>query len=281
MKSIYTLIPDIYDLFKSPHEVTEEHIESFKQDVGNAVKQALSEAGTTREAGLRMSNIGTKDRRLWMDKKYGASQDISPQNHIKFLFGHMLEALLVLLAKEAGHSVTDQQTTLDIDGVPGHSDGKFDGVPLDLKSASTYAFTKYKKGGVLRNDQWGYAYQLGAYDQADTKEHEECGWLIIDKQHGELFLDLYDPVEMPNAKERIKELREVLESNTEPPLCEEPYTDNQGNTQIAKGCTYCPHKTKCFLDMRVFRYSTNDAFYIDLKKEPRVKEVTDEYFSKN
>ena len=60
------------------------------------------------------------------------------------MFGDILEELLLFLAKEAGHTVTGQQDTLSISGVNGHRDAIIDGRLVDVKSASSYSFRKFK-----------------------------------------------------------------------------------------------------------------------------------------
>ena len=58
---------------------------------------------------------------------------------IKFTYGHILEELLLLMTKTAGHK-TKMNEELEIEGVFGHQDCEIDGVVTDCKSASAYSF---------------------------------------------------------------------------------------------------------------------------------------------
>lgn len=276
-KSIHTLVDDIYRLFEGGHSVSDENLEKFKETVGEAVKQSVEEAGVARDFSLRMSNIGTPDRKLWYQSRSKNVAKFQPKDHIKFVFGHMVEALVLFLAKEAGHTVEKEQETVSLDDIDGHIDCVIDGHVVDVKSASTFSFNKFTSGDILCNDPFGYRHQLsGYYETLDTKE-SEVGWLVADKQHGEIALVMYESFELPSAKERISHIKEVLDSDTPPEKCYEPVEDKYGNLTLAKGCVYCHFKSECWPEMRVFRYSSNDAFFVKVKKKPRVPEVTEQY----
>lgn len=277
-KSIHNLIPDIYKLFDGHHEVSDDNLALFKETIGETIKEAVENAGVPREFSLRMSNIGSPDRKLWYQSRDNSVHKFQSKDHVKFLFGHMIEALLLFLAREAGHSVEKEQQEVSLEQVTGHIDCVIDGHVIDVKSASSFSFSKFVSGGILTDDPFGYCHQLSGYFETVNPEENEVGWLVADKQHGELALVTYENFELPSAKDRILHLKEVLESEEPPEKCYQPKEDKHGNEVLAKGCIYCPFKAKCWPDMRVFRYSTNDAFYTKVAKEPRVPEVTKEYF---
>ena len=80
-----------------------------------------------------MSSLGAKcSRQLW-HKKYNPEEVEKLPYHVKlkYLFGHILEHLLLFLAREAGHTVEGEQQTLEINGVIGHRDALIDGVQTD------------------------------------------------------------------------------------------------------------------------------------------------------
>ena len=280
-KQIHTLVEDIYSLFKRPTEVDPKNLEEFKETVGSVVKQALEEAGVPRDFELRMSNIGTPNRKIWQQSRSKSAYTPEPKDAIKFLYGHIVEALLLLLVKEAGHKVEKEQHEVSLDGIEGHIDCRIDGCDIDVKSASTFSFNKFTSGNIMLDDPFGYRHQLSGYHEAMESESEEMGWLIADKQHGEIALVTYDVIEFPSAKERIAEVKEILAQDEPPEHCYQPVEDKHGNKVLAKGCRYCQFKTKCWPTLRVFRYSNNDAFYTDVKQNIRVPEVTDEYKKKN
>lgn len=280
-KNLHTLVEDIYSLFKEPTKVNPSNLEEFKETVGAVVKQALEEAGTARDFEVRMSNIGTPDRKMWYQSRTKSAWNPPPKDSIKFLYGHIVEALLLFLVKEAGHTVEKEQHEVSLDGVKGHIDCVIDGAVIDVKSASTFSFNKFTSGNIMRDDPFGYRHQLAGYHETVAPESEELGWLVADKQHGEIALVTFDEIEFPSASERIEEVREFLSKDEPPEHCYKPSEDKYGNQVLAKGCVYCPFKSRCWPTLRVFRYKANDAFYVDVKKLPRVPEVTQEYKDKD
>ena len=95
---------------------------------------------------LRMSNVGKPIRQLWYDLKSEEEAQIPLDSSvfIKFLYGHILEEVVLLLVKLAGHEVTSEQEEVDVDGVKGHMDCKIDGEVIDIKTASGFAFKKFR-----------------------------------------------------------------------------------------------------------------------------------------
>lgn len=278
-KTINTLLADIDSLFEGPHKVNEKNLEEFKEAAGEALRASLEEAGVSRPFELRMSNIGTPDRKLWYQSRTDKAWIPQPRDARKFLIGHLLEALALFLVKESGHTVENEQREVDIDGIKGHIDCTVDGVVVDVKSASTYSFDKFSSGRILEDDPFGYLHQLSGYYETVPTESTEAGWLVVEKQDGRLNLVTYEHFELPSAKERIQHVKEMLQKDTPPEKCYEPKEDKHGNLELPKGCQWCPFKADCWPEMRVFRYSTNDAFYVHVEKMPRVKEVTEEYFN--
>ena len=83
---------------------------------------------------LRMSQIGKPDRQVWYQSRDITKEKLPAWAKIKFTYGHILEELLLLLAKTAGHEVKNEQKELEIEGVMGHQDCEIDGVVVDCKS---------------------------------------------------------------------------------------------------------------------------------------------------
>ena len=50
------------------------------------------------------------------------ARPISSSTRIKFLYGHILEDLLILLSRASGHTVTEEQKQVDVEGIKGHQD---------------------------------------------------------------------------------------------------------------------------------------------------------------
>lgn len=285
MKQIDTLVDDIYELFRGPHKVNEENLEKFKSEVAEAVRKSLEEAGTVQPFTLRMSNIGTKDRKLYYDSKSDVHIH-KPNDYIKFLFGHILEHLVLFLVRESGHVVSNEQEEVELEGIKGHKDGHIDGVLCDVKSASSYSYRKFVDGNFPADDPFGYRYQLKGYYEADIpKDSEEVAWVVIDKQYGDIFVKRMHEVELPDARGRIKDVKEIIESGVPPDHCYTPEYDSSGNLPIPKGCEWCPHVTnsnRCWGNkVRSFYYSTGVKHFLEVNKQPRVPEITERFFRKS
>jgi hypothetical protein len=277
MKSINTLIPDIYRLFEEDHKVSEENSLKLGHDLGQMIERRMNE-NKEYKPSLRMSNLGTKCwRQLWYKiNKPELGEKLQPWTRIKFLFGDILELLLLYLAKEAGHEVRGEQDELEIEGVIGHRDGVIDGVLVDAKSASTFSFQSFRNHLELESDKFGYIDQLGAYHWAsDDVDKDIAAFLVIDKQHGHITLDKHKKNDV-DYKEKVDELKEML-AQPEPP--ERAYSDEpfqkSGNRKLCTNCSYCAFKRECWPDLRTFLYSNKPEYLTHVEKEPRVTEIID------
>jgi hypothetical protein len=171
-KTLDTLVEDIYNkigvLADGEHmELDEATIDKF----GESMKEALynwSHPAPRGNTTLRMSNVGRKERQLWYDMKTeGTPEKIPPPLFIKFLYGHLLEEVVLLLVKLAGHEVTGEQKEITVSGIKGHIDCLIDGEVVDIKTASGFAFKKFKDGTLAENDAFGYMAQLAGYEEAE------------------------------------------------------------------------------------------------------------------
>ena len=283
MKQIETLVKDIYDLFsldpiKMDEKEVDKHIDTFGEMLKVHIKAFMYEEPRTR-GNLRLSAIGKPDRQLWYDVNSKKEiEDLTPSTRIKFLYGYILEELLLLCASIAGHKVTDQQKEVNVEGVLGHQDSMIDDVLIDCKSASAYSFKKFKKNTLLEDDPFGYIAQISAY--AEANQVDKAAFLVIDKSSGEICLTPVHQMEMINAKERVKHLKGMVSNSHMPDRCYDPIPDGEsGNLKLAIGCVYCSHKRECWSDcnngkgLRVFRYSRGLNYLVKVAKEPKVEEV--------
>lgn len=276
-EDIYALLDDDND-----HEVSEENVEWAGEMVKSILRSRLKKREEKRgEEVLRFSALGKKDRQLWYAaNKPEVAEKMGGKQNFKFLYGDMIEMLVLFLAKEAGHEVTDTQLGVECDGVKGSIDARIDGVLVDVKSASSYSYDKFVSGRYLFDDPFGYVQQLSGY--ATALGTDRAGFLVADKVNGGIAfveLDQHDIRAHPPGT-RISHLRQVIQSPEPPERC---YSDvpegKSGNRKLSIGCSYCPVKEDCWRDanggkgLRRFVYARGPVFLTEVKKEPRVDEV--------
>ena len=253
VKQIDTLVEDIYSLLdtgtKSPNK---EALFGMASDMMEAVKKQLWFSTSDRKPTLRMSNIGKPCvRSLWYDINGDEeAEGFSPQTRIKFLMGDLVEALILYLAKEAGHDVTDQQKQIEIAGIKGHIDSRIDGKLVDVKSTSAYGMRKFKNGTLPDDDPFGYIDQISGYSNALG---EDSGtFLAFDKSSGELAT--YTHNELSNTEDRITYLKEEMAKAEAPARPFKPsYDKTHKRDKLGVNCSYCSHKTTCWSDIGLDR----------------------------
>ena len=279
-----TLVPDIYSHLEklsdgTPLPLTEEEID--KTLVG--MREALVSWSTPRERDtnftVRMSNVGKPSRQLWYEKRDPQGRGgIDGATQIKFLYGHLLEEVVLMLVRMAGHEVTDEQKEVTVDGIVGHMDCKINGEVVDVKTASRFAFNKFKEGRLAQDDPFGYLGQLAGYEAAEGTDNG--GFLVLNKESGELCMYVPDDLDKPNIKASISKLLPALELGTPPELCYTPIPDGKkGNMKLAKGCNWCKYKYECYKDsndgegLRTFKYSNGLTHLTEVVVEPKVEEL--------
>jgi len=293
MKKLDTLVEDIYDKLSVLSDGESLNIDDKTIDAfGESMKEVLSQWANPRprDSGtLRMSNIGKPMRQLWYDMRSESktTERIKPSVFIKFLYGHLLEEVLLMLIKIAGHEVTDEQKEVSVSGIKGHMDCVIDGEVIDIKTASGFAFKKFYNKTLAEDDMFGYLPQLAdcvidgevvdiktasgfAFKKFYNKTLAEDdmfgylpqlagyeaamgtnkgGFLAMNKESGELALYRPNSFDKPDIKKKIKTVKKLIKIDTPPELCYNPIPDGAaGNMQIARGCTWCRHKFECHSD---------------------------------
>jgi len=284
MKNLDTLIQDIYSNLEGLSSGEALNISEEELDLTlSRMKESILAWSKPREVDnsfrLRMSNIGRPLRQLWYESKNASSPHaVSGSTQIKFLYGHVLEEIVLMLVRMAGHEVTSEQKEVNVDGILGHMDCKIDGQVVDVKTASRFSFNKFKDGSLVNNDPFGYLAQLSGYETAE--ETKNGGFLVINKESGELCLFRPDDLEKPNVKEKIKKVKAAIAVDTPPDRCYAPIPEGKkGNMKLPSGCAYCPYKFECYSDanegegLRAFRYSNGPVYFTEVAVEPRVEEI--------
>lgn len=284
-----TLVADIYRLVETKQAGSdvdiEAAIEKFGENVKSLMRQEFVDVKERDNRFLRLSSIGRTDRYLWNVINGTGEEILEPHTRVKFLYGHLIEELLLFLTRMAGHTVTDEQKVCTVAGVKGHMDCKIDGVVTDVKSTSSYGFKKFKDGTLAEDDPFGYIGQIKAY--AHSEGETKYGWLAMDKQNGHLTYLLYDETDTNHAmhkhldydiEERVKHVKKLVVGPEPDKFCYSSVPDGKsGNMKLAAGCSYCQFKEHCYPDLRVFAYSNGPKFLVKVVNEPRVQEIPDEF----
>jgi len=282
-KSLDTLIEDIYKPLENlskgiPLPLSEEDIDIAMQGIKNAIMHWAFPEERNKEFSLRMSNIGKPERQLWFIKRDNENKETTPSTQIKFLYGHILEEICLMLVRLSGHKVTDEQKEVTVDGITGHIDCKIDGEVVDVKTASRFSFLKFAKGTLSENDSFGYLAQLAGYEEAEGTN--SGGFLVFNKESGELCLYRPEDIEKPNIKTKINSVKKAVVLDTMPDLCYRPVPDGKkGNMKLPKDCTWCKYKFECHKDandgegLRVFKYANGLVYLTHVASEPEVEEI--------
>jgi hypothetical protein len=275
------LVNDIYAVLSDGVDITQEQADQFGQRIADMIKQRLQKETEPKPFTLRMSNLGKGDRQLWYDKQYGREEQLPPATLFKFVYGDLIEHLVLFLAELAGHSVTNLQDEVLLKGIKGHIDAEIDGVTVDVKSASTHSFRKFQDGSLVENDPFGYIEQLAGYTKA---RGTDGAFLAVDKQNGHITYLPFTKAELDvfDIESRIDHIKAILDDDTTPPeRCYEDIEDGKsGNRILGVNCSYCPHKSRCWADsndglgLRTFLYASGPKFFTQVSKEPNVREVT-------
>ena len=273
-KTIDTLVEDIYGLFGTDEKFDLSLFNQFGENLKELMDQRFHQKY---EGGpyLRMSNIGRPDRQLWYDiNSKQEKEKLLPATLIKFAYGDVIEQMILLYAKMAGHTVEQEQGEVQLDGIKGHIDAVIDGVLIDVKSASTFSFQKFESGALFLpgNDPFGYVAQLAGYIEA-VNPGGRGGFLAVDKTLGKIcFCEIPRDVLLKYAvRERIAHIKEVIKQPDPPRRCYSDVPDGKsGNRKLDTGCSYCPHKFNCWDNLKTYFYSNGPRYFTQVVREPRV-----------
>ena len=295
-KTIDTLVADIYEVLDGKGGWDAAITEFYTSSSSELVKQRF-ENTDERKPTLRMSGLGSPCRRkIWYGiHRPDEGERLPSSTRFKFLYGDVVELLLISLAMAAGHKVEGCQDELSIGGIVGHRDCVIDGVTVDIKSASPFAFKKFQDGGVKEDDPFGYISQLSSYVYAGrdhpVESHPTIGaFLVADKVAGTLCLDKYDLTEECKNKEaEVEEIKRICNnSDVVPPRGFDTEPDGykprggtfkpNGNQKLGVNCSYCDKKFECWGHLRTFLYKqgmgNKPVYFTKVVKEPKVPELT-------
>jgi len=231
---------------------------------------------------LSLSSVGTPcKRKLWYKvNKPKEGESLRPSTLLKFFYGDMIEELILSLAKASGHTVEGEQSKLNVFGVKGHRDAVIDGMTVDVKSCSSYAYKKFKEGKLKDDDPFGYISQLSSYvyagkDDPLVTNKTHGAFLAVDKQNGNVCLDVYDfTKELETKGEEIKEVKSVVEGDIPKEKIDPiPQSKTSSNKKLSMQCSYCDFKYLCWDNLRTFIYSYGPEYLTHVETEPKVPEI--------
>lgn len=283
-KNLSTLVEDIYqtvtDITGGNKEVPDELLNELGQKIARTIK-TWSTPQHHNKFKLRMSNIGRPARQLYYSQKDTQEIKHHASTQIKFLYGHIMEDLLIFLTKLSEHAVTDEQKEVLVDGVLGHMDCKIDGEVIDIKTASGFGFKKFKNKTLAEDDPFGYVSQLAGYERAEGTDNG--GFLALNKESGELTLYQPEDLDKPNVNTLISNIESALKGDAPPDKCYKPIkSGSKGNMKLPMGCVYCSHKFVCNADtndgkgLRVFKYAKGLEYMTKVVSLPKVEEIQHE-----
>lgn len=280
MKNINTLIADVqYALTQNGRTLAD----NLSEGIVGEVKPRIHAAFTERDArpALRLSQMGSKcPRSLWASIHSPDVQEPLPPNaRLKYTYGHLIEALLIALAKACGHEVTGEGDELYVDGIRGHRDCVIDGCIVDVKSTSSMGFQKFKSGSIAENDPFGYLDQLDGYlvgsANDDLVRVKDRAYLwACDKTLGHICLYEHR-IRHDHIRRRIQNYKDIVSLETPPPCtCETVPDGKSGNIRLGVTASYNPYKHFCFPRLRTFLYASGPVYLTTVKRMPDVPEVT-------
>jgi len=284
-KKIDTLVSDIESLLINGIDNTNDNgdiIDNFANNLASVIKQRLIRE--KRAPTLRFSNIGQPcDRKLWYElNEPEKAEPLRAEHYMKFLYGDLVEELILFLAELAGHEVKGRQDEQEIEGIKGHRDAIIDGTLVDVKSASSYSFKKFKEGKLSEDDPFGYIPQLLSYLEASQDDNvledkSKAAFLVVDKTLGHITLDFHKRQPEHNWPEFFKSKKELITQEIPPEKAFEPEPfGKSGNLKLGTNCSYCSFKRHCWPESRTFLYSYGPVHLVNVENEPNVSEIIDD-----
>ncbi len=271
------------------------NVDIFIEDCRTAVTRQLG--GRERSYRIRMSGLGKPLCQQVCDK-HDIVETMQYNSIVRFLFGDLTEALLMLALREAGIKIVDYQkeVELELEGVI--VKGTFDVIiqdrsgnkqVWDIKSASDWAFkNKFTGFGgyehMKNDDPFGYIMQGFLYSEATGVPFG--GWIVINKSSGEVAVVEAHDWTGEDKEEYLEEARNRVKFLSDPDVKTfKPFADEfetykrsgeiirTGNKVLPKECGLCGYKSYCWPDAVLHPRVTSQAkspplvWYSRLKKK--------------
>ena len=285
-KTLDTLVDDVYMLMKNKNTAKGVDAEAEIEKFGEAMKDLMrkeflpSVPNFSNRSGLRLSAVGKPVLQQWYGVKKFSKEKIEPKTLIKFMYGHMIEEMLLFFVRLSGHEVTDEQKLVSVGGIKGSMDCKIDGVVVDVKSTTKFGITKFENGSLAKDDGFGYIDQIKAYAHAEGDR--KWAWLAMDRDSGKLAVCQYDldDTEHPyhayysgDIEEKIEHVKKSTAEEERPDFCASPVEDGKsGNLKLPTMCGYCAYKKHCYPTARLFITGSGPKYLTHVVKAPKLKD---------
>lgn len=277
---IKSLIQDIYKTVESKNGdwTYIQDTEKFGQTLAGVLKSHFSDERPAPR--LRLSQMGPRcPRALWYSIHHPELAEKLPAwAQIKYSYGHIIEAVAIALAKASGHEVTGEQDVVSVDGVEGHRDCVIDGCIVDVKSASSYSFQKFKTGSIRMEDSFGYldqldGYLVGSLDDDLVRVKDKAYLLAVDKTLGHMALYEHS-IREEHIRRRISDYRRIVSLEQAPSCtCGTVPDGKSGNIRLDTKASYNLYKYSCFPKLRTFVYADGPKYLTTVVRKPDVIEI--------
>ena len=283
MKNIDTLIEDLESVIYGQGGWRKSIAEAMGKNIADVASKRFSKPQEPR-GYLSLSSVGTPcKRKLWYKvNQPQIGERLDAKMLLKFFYGDMIEELILAMCKAAGHKVEGMQDRVTVHGIRGHRDAVIDGMTVDVKSCSPFAFKKFRDGELRDNDPFGYISQLSSYvyaaqDDPLVTDKNRGAFLAIDKVNGEICLDVYDFSNELSTKQTEMESAKAMVAGDIPTerVSPVPASKSSPNTKLDKACQFCEYKKSCWPNLRMFEYSYGIEYLVHVEKPPKVPEITD------
>ena len=259
-------------------------------DFANECRDAIDkQINSRREFRIRMSGLGRPICQQILEREKHV-EDMDYNAFFRFLFGDIVESVLVLIMEQADVEIVEKQKAVSLDIAGQKILGTLDlilkdemGVDKvwDVKSASEWAF-KFKYTGyggyekIKEDDPFGYIMQGHLYGEATGLPFG--GWIVVNKSSGQVAIveapDWQDEdrkLYMADAEKRVKRLLDPDPKFVKPFKSEfETYKVKgeeirTGNKVLPKICGMCGHRSHCWSKSQLHDKVTSKA-----KSPPKV-----------
>ena len=239
----------------------------FAKECEESVEKQLNKK---RKFSIRMSGLGRPLCQQLLDRQ-GIQEDMDYNALFRFLFGDLVESVMVLIMEQAEVDIVAKQKPVKLT-IAGHEvTGTLDlilrdemGVEKvwDVKSASEWAF-KFKYTGfggydkIKEDDPFGYVMQGHLYGEATGLPFG--GWIVVNKSSGEIAMVEAPDWQEEDRKEYLKDaevrVKRLLDPNPDfvKPFKSEFETYKvkgeiirTGNKTLPKICGMCGYRSHCW-----------------------------------